>query len=411
MCFGNDVHLIMRVYISRFTFIFLFALWPLSAEGPAKKELRRSAYELPNASEPFRYIRVYLTGGVPEVHLKTLSPFQVKDKLNRVIFSGDKMSSTTLKPGVQGIYVGSRLLKSIPLNLESQGGGFQIGGRTYRHILQVWEESGGKLLVVNEIPIEDYLRGVLPSEMSAEWPLEALKAQAIASRTFALFRMMENQNDRYDLTKDVLSQVYKGKALEHSASSRAVRETQGEILTYQGKVFPSFFHSTCGGRTANMADLWDMQEHPSMKGVSCEFCKLSRHYRWSSEIAVREVEANLKKAGYTISGIQKLQLDHLDPGGRAATIWVYDSKGKKKFRASDFRFLAGPDKIKSTLIEKIERRGDTFYFRGRGWGHGAGLCQYGARHLAELGYTAVQILRFYYPDAEITQFWPQNQFL
>ncbi|MSR77756.1 MAG: SpoIID/LytB domain-containing protein [Candidatus Omnitrophica bacterium] len=195
------------------------------------------------------------------------------------------------------------------------------------------------------------------------------------------------------------------------ASTRAVKETQGQVLSYRGKVFPSFFHSTCGGHTANIADLWDMQEHPSLRGVECDFCKLSRHYRWSSEISRFDLEKKLKGAGYSVFGLQSFEVGIKDRGKRAKTIIVRDSKGKKTIVASDFRFIAGPDKIKSSLIEKIENRGDKFRIRGKGWGHGAGLCQYGARHLGELGYVAKQILRFYYPDSETTQFWPQNQFL
>ncbi|MSR77626.1 MAG: SpoIID/LytB domain-containing protein, partial [Candidatus Omnitrophica bacterium] len=259
----------MLTYFTRFFLVISLALWPLSSLA-SKAERKKSSYDLPVSSAQFRYIRVYLFGGIRELEIKTTSPYTVTDKINRKLLSGEFMTGTVIRPASNGIQFGGQLLRNLPINFESQGDGFRIQGHTYRHILQIRVEADGTLLIVNEIPIEDYLKSVLPSEMSAEWPIEALKAQAVAARTYALFKMIENQNEKFDLRKDVISQSYKGKALERIASTRAVKETQGQVLSYRGKVFPSFFHSTCGGHTANIADLWDMQEHPSLRGVECD---------------------------------------------------------------------------------------------------------------------------------------------
>ncbi len=385
-------------------FIFLATLWPVD-NTYGKLEPRKSSYELPSKSEPFQLIRVYLKGGVREVKIGIKGSFVVKDKLNRPILRGSNFSGM-LKRDAKNIWLGSQVLRSNPVTIETAESGFLVDGHSYRDILQAWREEDGTLLIVNEIPLEDYLKGVLPSEMSAEWPLESLKSQAVASRTFAIFRMMENAKDKFDLTKDVLNQVYKGKSLEHSASTRAVRETQGQILTNQGRIFPAYFHSTCGGHTADISKLWNMESHPSMKGVNDDFCKGTRHYRWESSISVQELQSKLKKAGYSITGIRGLKLKDYDAGGRVGYVEIQDIKGAKSLRESDFRIIAGPNVFISTLFTKVDRKGCLYYFRGRGWGHGAGLCQYGARHLGELGYTYRQILAYYYPESQITQFGP-----
>lgn len=375
------------------------------AAAPDKSAPRNSSYPLPSSYAPFEFIRVRLKGEVTQAKVSCKFPFVILDKLNRPMARGASMN-TVLKPAAGGVLWGGQLFRSNPIVIECTGHEFVLDGQTYRYRLRVWSEPDGTLNLINDIPLEDYLKGVLPSEMSAEWPLESLKAQAIASRTFAMFRMMENVKDEFDVTKDTVSQVYRGKALEHSASTRAVKETQGKILTESGRLFPAYFHSTCGGRTADLSAIWNMQKHPSLRGVVCDFCRGTRHYRWDSQISAADLVKRLVKGGYSITSIQSLKLKDYDPGGRASTVVIQDAKGEKVIRAGDFRFIVGPNVIRSTLISKIEKKGGMYYFRGRGWGHGIGLCQYGAKRLGELGYNHRQIIKLYYPDAEIQQFAP-----
>ncbi len=385
----------------------VMGLCPLTAWAAPwdKSPPRSSSYPLPQSSAPFEFIRVRLKGDVSQAKVFCKYPFVILDKLNRPMARGQSMN-TVLKPMSGGVLWGKEFFRSNPIIIESSGHEFMLDGQTFRYRLRIWSEPNGTLNLINDIPLEDYLKGVLPSEMSAEWPLESLKSQAIASRTFAMFRMMENQKDEFDVTKDTVNQVYRGKALEHSASTRAVRETQGKILTHDGRIFPSYFHSTCGGHTADISAIWNMQKHPSLRGVVCDFCRGTRHFRWDSQISSADLASRLSKAGYSITSIQSLRLEDYDSGGRASTVVIRDIKGEKVLRAGDFRYLAGPNIIRSTLITKIEKKGGMYYFRGRGWGHGIGLCQYGARRLGELGYNHRQILSLYYPDAQITQFGP-----
>lgn len=259
--------------------------------------------------------------------------------------------------------------------------------------------------VVNKMPLEDYLKGVLPGEMNPRWPEEALKAQAVASRTYALFKMIEHREDRYDVRSDVMSQVYKGKSAHHLASDRAILLTRGQILAHRGKVFSAYFHSTCGGHTAKAEAHWPVTGHPSLKGVACSFCRHSKHYRWQAVIPAAEIEARLRKAGYSFQGIKRIAQGERDASGRTENVIIEDSTRELKMRANDFRVLVGPEKIKSTLWDSMTQKEDQFYFKGRGWGHGAGLCQYGTKYLAELGYKYDQILNYYYPESEIKQYW------
>jgi stage II sporulation protein D len=241
----------------------------------------------------------------------------------------------------------------------------------------------------------------LPWEANPKWPSEALKAQAVVSRTYALFRAIEKKDEWIHLAADVKSQVYAGKSSEKPQTSEAVDATRGQILTYRGKIFPAYFHSTCGGGTTNAESIWDVEKHPVLQGVKCNFCVDSKHYSWQITIPRQQIEAHLKKHGLSVSGIQKITPSHLDAHGRARSFVIEHAQGKTEIRANDFRLWLNPAVLKSTFIRSIHPTGDSFIFRGRGWGHGAGLCQYGMKGLAELGYTYRQILEYYYPGAEI----------
>lgn len=396
----------MSMFFPVFHFFLMFslALWPLST-AEKKIEPRKASLELPDNSEDFRDIRIFLKDQVSEIKISTDFPFVVRDRLGRQLLSGPHMSRLTVRPVVQGIQLGSQILRNMPIAFESQGSGFRLGEYSYRHILKMNLDPQGKILVINEVPLEDYLKGVLPWEVNPSWSVESLKAQAVASRTYAFFKMLENEKSDYDVRTDTMSQVYKGKGVEKPTTSKAIDATRGQILTHQGKVIVTYFHSTCGGSTADIHKLWDIEEHPSLKGTICNFCRNSRHYRWKNEIPVADIEEKMKKAGTSVVGIRRIKATDKDKGGRAEFVEIEDQKTKRKYRAADFRIWVGADKIKSTIFESIEVRGDQAYFQGRGWGHGGGLCQYGMKRLGELGYHYQQILNYYYPQTDIKQYW------
>jgi len=276
----------------------------------------------------------------------------------------------------------------------------EIENRKYHNVIQLLKNPARSLTVVNEIDVEDYLKGVLPWESNPDWPKEALKAQAVVSRTYAIFKNIENRDFPFTLSADVGSQVYSGKSIEHPLSNQAIADTRGEILTHNGKIFPAFFHSTCGGKTTRADYQWKIEPHPSLKGVECPFCVGSKYDAWKAEFSVSEVQNLLAKKGYALEGLEMITPDKLDESERPRFFVIRHAQGSLRLSANGFRLALGPDRIRSTKI-RVEKKGDRFLFKGRGWGHGVGMCQWGAKHLAELGYRYTDILRYYYPRSEI----------
>ena len=397
----------------RLFLILSLAVWPFGKSasensGSETVPLKKSAYDLPEQPDQYGFIKILILNGAPEITVATPGAYHILDDRSRTVFKASSIPSALDTADGDVLQIGIQPFHSNPVTLVSEGKGIKVQGASYRHALEIWREADGKLTVINDIPIEEYLKGVLPSEVNPHWPMESLKAQAIASRTYALFKMIENRHQRYHLSKDVLSQVYGGKGREHSLSNRAVEMTQGQILTYQGKIFPAYFHSTCGGHTTHAEYLWPVEPHPALEGVECNFCWKSKHYRWTAEIPAAEIEKKLQARRIQASGLTNMTLEDKDETGRARFIGIETAAGKTKIHSNDFRIWVDPMKFKSTWIQSLEKKNGIFVFKGRGWGHGVGLCQFGIKQLGEMGYTADKMLYYYYPGSQITQYWTEQ---
>lgn len=383
-----------------FWLFFLFtSFWPWEQDS---KELKKSSLTIPSSQALLKTVRVALFYEKPEVRIAVPGPYEIRGiPSHEPVLSGESpLDSLAIRPAPSGLRVGAALYPGSGLRITSRAKEVQIENRKYHNAIQILKNPASTLTVVNEIDVEDYLKGVLPWEANPDWPKEALKAQAVVSRTYAIFKNIENKDFPFTLSSDVGSQVYSGKSIEHPLSNRAVEETRGEILTYQGKIFPAFFHSTCGGRTTRADYQWKIASHPSLKGVECPFCRGSKYYVWKAEFSLSEVQNLLAKKGRSLSALQSITPEEPDASERPRFFLIRHAGGSLKLSANEFRLALGPDRIRSTRI-KVERAGDQFIFRGRGWGHGVGMCQFGAKRLAELGYRYADILRYYYPGSEI----------
>jgi len=284
-----------------------------------------------------------------------------------------------------------------------------IGRRVFRGTVDIIRTKERKLLVINHVELEDYLKGVLYHEVSHWWPMETLKAQAIAARTYALYQKSIKRDSDYDLTSDIYSQVYGGKASERIRTNRAVSITCGKVLTYKNEIFPAYYHATCGGRTEDASNLWDIKI-PPLKGVRCGFCRFSPHYYWECEILLSGLEEKLSRAGYNLKNIVDIKAKGRTRSGRIKDL-IFICAGKEVIiPADDFRLAIGPNRVRSTNftlevlpMPRIKREeGDFAFFKGYGWGHGAGMCQWGAFFLGLKRYKAEGILRYYYPGTKIS---------
>lgn len=274
-----------------------------------------------------------------------------------------------------------------------------INGRQFRGVIDIIKDKDRKLMVINHIDLEEYLYGVLYHEVSHRWPIEILKAQAIAARTYALYQKLISKDGYFDLTSDIYSQVYGGRSSETWRTTRAVDLTRGQILTYNGEIFPSYYHATCGGSTSNASTLWNI-DIPSLQGKVCNFCRSSPHYEWKKELDLEYIQRKLQEAGYRIQ-ISSIKALKRDESGRILDMELSGKGNDVKMSCNKFRLLLGPNIIRSTNFE-TDIKGKFITFKGKGWGHGIGMCQWGAYFMARSGWKAGQILNYYYPESEIT---------
>jgi stage II sporulation protein D len=275
-----------------------------------------------------------------------------------------------------------------------------LNGKSFRGAVEVAIKDNHRLMVINFVPLEEYLYGVLHHEVSHRWPMEALKAQAIAARTFALYQMKQNKLQPYDLRSDIYSQVYGGSGNEKEATNRAVNETKGMVLYYKGEILPAYYHATCAGHTEDADGLWGVNI-PPLKGRECTFCIYSPHYRWSKWIPLSKLNATLRANGYAIGSIVSIDILSKNVSGRVEKVELVDAAGKTLvLTGKEFRQAVGPNEVRSTKFDLSVKNGQVA-FHGFGWGHGVGMCQWGAYGQALRGESAAEILAFYYPGSQI----------
>ena len=397
----------MFSYLFKISLILSVSLWPFQNGKQGALPPKPSAYTLPSPPSQYAFIKIMIQSGLSETLLSVDGPYSVLDAQKKLIYSGQKLPPSRVLASKGALILGNQTFSANPLTIESAERGVRVKGAHYRQAIEIWREADGRLMLINDIPMEDYLKGVLPSEVNPRWPMESLKAQAVASRTYALFKIIENQSQRYHLSKDVLSQVYGGKNLENALTTQAVEETQGQILIYNNKVFPAYFHSTCGGRTTQAEFIWNIEPHPSLAGVECNFCWKSRHYRWNGEFPKAEIEKKLAAHGIKAAGLKGVSLGEKDATGRVKFFILSTAAGPLALHSNDFRLWISPQKLKSTWILSVDKIKGGYHFRGRGWGHGVGLCQFGTKQLGEMGYSAPRILNYYYPGAQLVQYWAE----
>ncbi|HPU36141.1 MAG TPA: SpoIID/LytB domain-containing protein [Bacillota bacterium] len=279
----------------------------------------------------------------------------------------------------------------------------------YRGSLEFRVENG-KLAVVNELNIEDYLRGVVPAEIPPSWPKEALKAQAVAARNYALQQVEVSRGSKYNLLDDQLSQVYRGYDAETPATNEAVEETRGMVMTSQGRLITAFFHACSGGFTENSEDVW-LEQLPYIKGKADPYDKNDKHYDWQVDYTVEQLVAKLQGSGYNLAVLEDIEeLARTSSGARIKSIAV---SGQGTSGEPVRIVISNADKVRNALglksslftLEKVyDQEGilQGIKICGSGNGHGLGMSQWGARGMAAQGYNYQEILKYYYTGVEIT---------
>lgn len=293
--------------------------------------------------------------------------------------------------------------RTLPTAFLPKGEFLYLNGAPYRGALIVMRGKKG-LAVVNDVPLEAYVAGIINNEISSKWHKDSLKVQAVIARTYALHQKKKRSSEPYHVEGTVMGQVYNGASAEDAASFEAVRSTDGEMLFYDGAPALTVYHSNAGGMTDSSKEIW-RSHHPYLVSVASEYDSKDAKFRWELEMPRAALGASLAKAGYSIGDVASITVDTKTTAGRAKTIVIEDARGALiRLSAEDLRKALGYSVIRSAMFEvTVSDSEGLFVFKGKGSGHGVGLSQWGAKGMAEAGYSYKEILNHYYPGAQLVR--------
>jgi stage II sporulation protein D len=284
---------------------------------------------------------------------------------------------------------------------------------------------GQNLRLVNNVHIDDYLKGVVPPEIGkvGEPEFEAIKAQAVAARTYAMARFSQYPGEPYDLKSDVSDQLYHGVKVENNIVSRAIDQTRGYVLKYDGRLIDAYYHSTCGGLTDDIDEVWDKPGIPYLQSVyDGEFGSWSKYYNWEESYNAEQLKMRIEQylssdRGKTvrIGDILDIIVKEKTVGGRVASLVVRTTSGDYHFGRDRIRWVfkrsSNPEMIlQSARFEVVVKKDSQgrlkrANFRGSGYGHGVGMCQCGAIGRSRAGHEFDKILTHYYRSVDLVKLY------
>ncbi len=336
------------------------------------------------------------------------SPVTIEIKNSKVYLSDNKGSK---------IYGGLSEANFLP---KGDGNILLLGANKYRGIIKILP-SGKNAQIINIVYLEDYLRGVVPPEIGERTPdeVEAVKAQAVAARTYAMAHLGQYKDQQYDMKATIIDQVYGGYNVEVELVNRAIDQTEGQILFHKDEFINAYYHSTCGGMTDNIDEVWERNDSPYLKAVADSgACSWSKYYSWKEVFTESQLRGRIEKyqsnesgRNFNMSRIKDITILERTPGERVSELIIKTDKDVLSFKKDRIRWAIGrassPDLIlpSDRFSIDIERDGAGYVsavsFTGRGYGHGVGMCQCGAIGLARIGWSCDDILGHYYTNVEV----------
>jgi stage II sporulation protein D len=307
---------------------------------------------------------------------------------------------------------------------------FELNGKRYRGRLRILL-TGNHFNCVNYLPIEEYLRGVVPHEIGhlGKSGFEALKVQAVASRTYAIQRLRDSRDKPWDMVDSIADQVYRGGG-SWSLADKAIRATRGELVAIGREPAEIYYSSTCGGYTADISRVWNHGVAPHLAGVrdadsrGHSWCRSSKYFRWTHSWSAKELGSILRAylpsaaglpSGTKLGHLKDLRILEYSPEGRVQVLEVLTDQGRFKVTGDRIRSALKRD-MKGRPLRSIMFRLNKEYDSGgrlirisavgAGWGHGIGLCQVGAIERSKAGEDYRRILKAYFPTTGIRKFWP-----
>lgn len=365
-------------------------------------------------------VRVRLSGFQQELHIEGFG-FQIQGKANSIekIAIPRRQTLTVFRDWMKGNPIW-RVLRNDQIEIYTEkflairGIEIRQGGKVLPN--QIFLSASGKSVksaklsfdVIGILPLETYLVGVLSSEMPLSWPLETLKAQAIAARSYALATMRERSQQSYHLESSTLDQVFNHIspwAEESSLAGKAreaVEQTEGQVLVGpQNKILKAYFHSDCGGRTASPQNVWGAGVSSGI--TTDDSCPANPRAHWALQLSQEEFSLKLRRylRRLDLPAVSEIMLIRPDVGSRVERVEVSLVGGEKiRLWAHELRAALGYERLRSAIFS-VSKNEDQFQFVGQGFGHGVGLCQWGSRAMGKLGRSYAEILGHYYPRAQI----------
>jgi stage II sporulation protein D len=365
----------------------------------------------------------------PSARIRVAGPVEVRGARG-VLSRLDALDWTVVAAAPGGIRLGESEHRENPLTLVPEGpAGFEVEyGRDLRGApvkpaavrylgrLLIHAQPDGKLVLVNEVDLEDYLKGLVGKEMNLGEEVEALKAQVIAARTYAvheqrLERVRRIKGEKFDLYDDERSQVYGGLERATALAARLVDETRGMFLTWEGRLVRAFYSAACGGHTE---PAWEVLQDetdriPPLAGTSCGFCQRRAIYKWKDPVVIpkKEFAEKCLPKEFQSAKVARIEITKTLPGGHAQELTVsfeHSSKTVRLHANQEFRRVLSA-RFRSLLWDHIEDKGEALAVYGRGFGHGAGMCQTGAYEQARDGRSAAEILEYYFPTARVKKLY------
>jgi len=374
-------------FLSLFITISLVFLEPVNAE------------KIVSLSRPFT-MKVLVFDHLKRLDIRIHGKYVILDNKKKIITAGFNLQKGKIVSRRDRFYFNDRMVSQGMLTIETIKDGYiMINKKPYYGSLTCKVRGKGGFKVINNVLLEKYLEGVLAGETFAKTPIEALKTQAVISRTCALHTMLKKSDKEYYVTKK-FPQMYVARNTVGTPFEEAVKGTQGKILTVEGRVVPIYFSSSCGGVTEHDRYVWKTKESNTVR-VTCPYCRYTPDFRWKLNMTLGEFRRLLMRNNKSIGKVYGINVSKRVIGTeRAEVITIRHSKGTSEVKANWLRKKIGPNKLKSTYFV-MSFNGDRLIFNGKGWGHGVGLCQSGAREMASRGKTAQEILSFYYPHMRV----------
>lgn len=349
---------------------------------PSEKYLRSKNMNITSGAA---YIKVLVKIENDSFRIKSDSGLRVIDKKDSRIVYESKSAGLNFYPAK---------IKSIYL-IESDKNILFVNNSGYRGKLELHNVLG-KIYIINIVSMEEYLYSVVPSEMPSSWSIEALKAQAVAARTYSYYHLINNKGKNiYDLDSTTNFQVYKGIASETPSSIEAVSKTSGTIMTYNYEPIIAYFHSTSGGKTSDDKDVWSGSDLPYLESVECRYSENSPHYQWTTELSMSEISNALSRKYKRAESIKKISFKKNND--RVVSVEIIHNNGTINLTGNEFRLLFPSQKLKSTFFT-AKKNDKSLLINGRGWGHGVGMCQWGAKGRSDKGMKYDDILNYYYKN-------------